>query len=223
MALKVIREKFAHKLWVRLLVRSFWQWRIKGTQHALDLTSVEGGMDAIYRAFRSSWWEWDQGSRIHFWWWPVEYLEIARDGIKPRFKSFPPRWVVPQKIPKEPKKLEMVRGKIQKVLDRNYIGPGRVTSLMNVFDVPKGDSDIRLVYNGTKSGLNDTLFAPWFPLPTIDSLLRSVDESTWCGDNDIGEQFHNFSLHPLLQPYCGNDLTGIFPERVREGQTVCWE
>jgi hypothetical protein len=84
---------------------------------------------------------------------------------------------------------------------------------MNVFDVPKGEDDIRLVYDGTKSKLNDHLWAPWFPLPTVESLLRSVGPTTWLGDNDIAEQFHNFSLHPGLQPYCGLDLTGLFPER----------
>jgi len=74
-------------------------------------------------------------------------LETAQDGVKPRFKNVPPRWVVPQKTPSDERKAKLMKGKIQKVLDRGYIGPGRVTSLMNVFDVPK--DDIRLVYDGT--------------------------------------------------------------------------
>ena len=222
-ALEIIREKFGHRIWVRRVVESFWSWRRGDSKHALEIASLEGGMDAMRQATCSSWWEWDQGSRIHFWRWPEEYLETARDGVKTRFKSVPPHWVVPQKTPSDERKAKLMKGKIQKVLDRGYIGPGRVTSLMNVFDVPKGEDDIRLVYDGTKSKLNDNLFAPWFPLPTIDSLLRSIDETTWCGDNDIGEQFHNFSLHPSLQPYCGIDLTELFPEKVKIGQVVHWE
>ena len=57
----------------------------------------------------------------------------------------------------------------------------------------------------------------------MDSLLRSVGPTTWLGDNDIGEQFHNFSLHPDLQPYCGIDLTKLFPERSGVGKTIAWE
>jgi len=94
---------------------------------------------------------------------------------------------------------------------------------MNMFDVPKGDDDIRMVYDGTKSGLNACLWAPWFPLPTVDSLLRSVCASTWLGDNNIGEQFHNFVLHPYLQPYCGIDLMQLFPEDMAPGSKTLWE
>ena len=33
---------------------------------------------------------------------------------------------------------------------------------------------IRMVYDTTKSGLNNTVWDPWFSLSTIDSKLRSV-------------------------------------------------
>ena len=85
--------------------------------------------------------------------------------------------------------------KLNKVRDRRYIAPGPVTSLTSFFSVPKGDDDIRMVYDGTKSGLNDCMWVPRFGLPTIDTHLRSVDESTYLADIDVGECFLNFPFH----------------------------
>ena len=34
---------------------------------------------------------------------------------------------------------------------------------------------------------------------------------SWLADNDYGEFFLNFPLHPDLQKYCGVDLTQLFP------------
>ncbi len=63
-----------------------------------------------------------------------------------------------------------------------------------------------MVYDATRSRLNDSLWAPGFGLPIVDSLTRGIDEQTWMGDLDIGEMFLNFCLHPELQPYAGVDL-----------------
>jgi hypothetical protein len=60
------------------------------------------------------------------------------------------------------------RKNLAKVRKRKYIAPGYVWSLTNFFSVPKGDQDICMVYNGTSSGLNDSLWVPSFPLPTVD-------------------------------------------------------
>jgi hypothetical protein len=76
---------------------------------------------------------------------------------------------------------------------------GLVYSLISLFEVPKGLTDIRMVYDGTKSGLNEVLWAPWFPLPMIDSFLQSVEPGTWMADNDVGEMFLNFVLHKSIQ------------------------
>ena len=57
----------------------------------------------------------------------------------------------------------------------------------------KGLHDIRMVYNATSSGLNDSVWAPWFSLPTVELHLRAVVEGTYMADNDLGEMF--FKLH----------------------------
>jgi hypothetical protein len=83
--------------------------------------------------------------------------------------------------------------------------------LTSFFMVPKGDKDVQIVYNGTKSGLKDCLWAPWFHLPTVEQHLRAVQPGTYLGDVDIGGLFHNFLMHPSLQPFAGIDLTLYFP------------
>ena len=64
-----------------------------------------------------------------------------------------------------------------------------------------------MVYDASKSGLNDSIWVPRFPLPTINTHLRAVEPGTWMGDLDIGEMFLNFPLHSSLQELCGVDLT----------------
>ncbi|KAL7579611.1 hypothetical protein ACA910_007976 [Epithemia clementina (nom. ined.)] len=85
-----------------------------------------------------------------------------------------------------------------------------------------------MVYDGTKSGLNAALHAPWFSLSTVDTMLRSVDVETWSADNDFGEMFLNVWLHPELRKYAGIDLIGLFSEEIQESETqqnrkVIWE
>jgi len=115
-----------------------------------------------------------------------------------------------------------VKEKLSNVRAKRYIIPGKVKSLTSYFSVPKGDTDVRMVYDTTRSNLKATLWAPNFGLPTVEVVVRGVDESSWMGDLDIGEMFLNFSLHPKLQPFCGVDLRPYFPEEARGGKTL-WE
>ena len=86
---------------------------------------------------------------------------------------------------------------------------------MYMFHVPKGDADIKMVYNGTKSELNDSLFAPWFMLPTSDVMCRWTIAGSWLVDNNYGDQFLNFPLYPDLQKFCGINLSQLYPEMSR--------
>ena len=92
----------------------------------------------------------------------------------------------------------MIKDKLQDVIDKGYIeitDLESIEAMMYMFHVPKGQ-DIRMVYDGSKSGLNDALWTPWFALPTIDSMARWVVAGSWLADNDYGEQFLNFPFHP---------------------------
>ena len=108
-----------------------------------------------------------------------------------------------------------MKAKLSNIRLKGYLEKGSVLSLTSYFAVPKGPDDIRMVYDGTKSGLNEALWVPSFGLPTIDTLLQSVEESTWMSDVDIGEMFLNFMIHPDIRPYCGVDLTPYFGEKGR--------
>ncbi|KAL7569764.1 hypothetical protein ACA910_005707 [Epithemia clementina (nom. ined.)] len=110
--------------------------------------------------------------------------------------------------------IAMISDKVQDVRSKRYVCPStNIRAAMNYFAVPKGDTDVRMVYDGTKSGLNKCLYAPWFFLPDSDQLARTLDEGFWCIDNDYGEMFLNFWLHPELEQYSGMDFTPLYGKR----------
>jgi hypothetical protein len=86
--------------------------------------------------------------------------------------------------------------------------------------VPKGEDDLRLVYDGSVSGLNDAMWMPRFVLPTPNTHLRSVEAGTFLADIDVGEMFLNFILHESVRVYVGVDLTSHF--QLAGGGTL-WE
>ena len=216
--------------WMRNLFRSFrrdmvsrhgkrWMTCPPGrrTEHCLDLVA---GRECLSRACESSWWEWSAGSRLFFWRWPTHFRSQARDGVPIRHLSAGPTYRVPQRVERDKDMAAAIKVKLQAVRDRGYIGPGPVRSLTSYFAVPKAQ-DIRMVYDATKSGLNDTLWAPSFPMPMVDSQLRAVDTTTWMGDNDLGEMFLNFMLDEKTQDLCGVDVTPYFEEETKGG--IIWE
>jgi hypothetical protein len=103
-------------------------------------------------------------------------------------------------------KRKLIADKLRTIIDRGYLVPGHVQSLIHYFDVPKAD-DIRLVYNGRSCGLNQATWAPNFWLPSARSALRVLHYNYFSVDLDLGEMFLNFPLHRDLQPYSGVDVT----------------
>jgi hypothetical protein len=69
-----------------------------------------------------------------------------------------------------------------------------------------------MVYDASKSGLNASLWVPSFQLPTCETLTDLLTPTSWMGDLDLGEHFHNFPLHEDLQAYCGIDLRPYFSD-----------
>ena len=171
------------------------------------------GRDCITRACNSSFWEWLDGSTCFFWRWPLGISVGVRDGIPIFIQGRLPTWKKKQLLPPKSYMADKMKEKLVKVLGRRYIVDGKVLSLISCFAVPKGEKDIRLVYDGTKSKLNDSVFAPNFFMPSIDSMLMTVDVNSWFGDNDLGEMFLNYCLHSTLQRYSGVDLTSVLDSR----------
>jgi hypothetical protein len=132
------------------------------------LASIREG---LYRVTQSSWWEWRAGSTPFFWRWTYEFQERIRDGIKLWISGRLTPFKRAQKGHRDPVKKTQVLRKLDNIRKRGYVEAGYMELLISFFDAEKGSDDIRMVYDGSASGLNDKLWAPWFPLPTLDSLL----------------------------------------------------
>jgi hypothetical protein len=101
--------------------------------------------------------------------------------------------------------VKFVGEKLQEVRERDYIKPGLISSLTNSFGVPKvidkdtGEvTDIRMVYDATQSSLNEALWAPNIPMPTLSSLMQMIYYETYMMDQYLGKMFLNFMLDPKI-------------------------
>lgn len=146
--------------------------------------------NALHRATLTDWWEWKNG----YWHWPVAYRKQARDGVKLWFERAFKVWTKAQIREPDPDRRAQMKEKLSKVVDRRYIEVGLVLSLTRFFAVPKGEDDIRVVYDATLSGLNDVIWTPSFILPMMDTFLRAVDQNPWMTDLNVGEMFLKFPL-----------------------------
>ena len=177
------------------------------------LISLAAGIDCLRRVQASTFWEWKRGSRLFFWRWGSELWKEVKDGALVWVKDELPITKLKHCCIKDKEIRSLVVENLSEFRAKGYVTAGEEESLISVFLVPKGD-DIRLVYNGYSSGLNDAMWAPWFSLPTVESHLRVVDPGTFMADNDVGEMFLNFMMDFKMRPYAGVDLTTLFPEEL---------
>ena len=169
--------------------------------------TVEAGLDAIHRCADATWFEWPKGSALLFWNWELEYQRDARDG-QPHFMTgrLETPFLCKQAKARDPDQHELMRAKVVQVRQRGYIKAGEVVSGSHYFCVPKGTSDIRMVYNGTSCGLNACLHAPRYGLLQVKHTLRALREGYYQCDLDVGEQFLNYNLHDNLRRLSGVDV-----------------
>ena len=194
--------------------------------HSRDVkTDLAEGLQAISKADASSFWDWDEGSFPYFWRWQPEVKRDLRDGTPLRFHEdrLPKNSIKRQRLPKDEGIFKSMIDKLVKVRDGGYIGKllhGSIRSLTHYFAVPKGDKDIRMVYDMTASGLNKALWAPKFWMPTATNIVDCSTDDTWFGDVDAGEMFLNFPLDRRIRKYCGIDLSWMS----EDGGTLweCW-
>jgi hypothetical protein len=136
--------------------------------------------------------------------------KAARDGYQVGWLNPPPTNKRPQPAETDAVVREKVAEKLATVRAKRYILPGHVENLTSYFSVPKGDSDIRVVYDATRSGLNACIWVPSFSLPGSEAILDMMDTDSFMMDMDLGEMFYNFPMHESIQPYCGLDLRPYF-------------
>jgi hypothetical protein len=139
-------------------VRGYKQWWKE--RMLLANADLRPGADAVRRAAESSWWNWNDGSRPFHWRWPRWYQSTIRDGLKVHFQGKKPAYRKAQRCSPDEATRRKMREKLKAVRDRRYIAPGFVKSLTSFFSVPKGDDGVRMVYNGSESGLNDAIWVP---------------------------------------------------------------
>ena len=120
----------------------------------------------------------------------------------------------------------MVGSKIHTMIQKSYLEVGHVQSHLHYFAVPKGDTDVRIVFDGTSSGLNETLWSPNFYLPSARNASELLTFDSWMSDSDFAEFFHNFFADERIRKHSGivtsplhpfGPQTGIDPVRKYEG------
>jgi hypothetical protein len=163
--------------------------------------------EIVWRAANNSWFEYPAGSRVHFFRFPRKYLKLARDGVPIFYKSAGPD-VIKSQPPMQQEERRVLKDKIWKMWKKQYVeAPSRkLSSAIMYFAVPKGKDDWRTVFHAGANGLNDSVWAPSFWLPTVDSLLRIVDDTSFMEDRDLGEMFLNFELHHNTRRFTGIDV-----------------
>ena len=172
-------------------------------------TDLEVGRDAISRAMDTTFWTWTRGSTIFFWRWNSYYKKEVRDGF-PVFVDWTkvPSNKQASRVPADPEIRRKEAEKLKNVVWKGYLETGFVKNLTHCFSVEKGE-DIRMVYDATKSLLNEACWAPNFMLPTIDSVTDCATSSSYFGDVDAAEMFLTFPLNSQIRPYAGVDLSKV--------------
>jgi hypothetical protein len=114
-----------------------------------------------------------------------------------------------------------LKKKLSNVHSKLHMQPGFVKSLTSYLAVPKAETDICFVYDATACGLNDSLWARNFFLPTVDSILCNASSSTWFGDIDLGEMFLNYPLDESIWPYASVDVSNVDPMEFLHQKVKC--
>jgi hypothetical protein len=191
------------------------------TRRLVDLSQdVALGRSVLSQICASTWWDWSNGSSLVFWRWNGrEQIRSARDGMEIFVQSSLPRGRNKAKRSRlDPGQQAMVVSKLEGMLHRTYLEPGFVSNALHYFAVPKGDSDIRVVFDGTSSGLNETLWAPNFYLPTARAAALNMSFSTWMSDMDCGEMFHNFFMDSRIRKCAGIQVDNLPSHQFRPNE-----
>ena len=190
---------------------------------------VSACRDIVWRASNNDWFEYPFGSRLNFFRWPAKYRSLARDGVPIHFLGPPPKSMKPQPG-MDADEEKVLREKLLKIIKKRYIvvPDERLRSLIMYFGVPKGVfdgviQDWHIVYHIGANGLNDSVWAPTFWLPKVDSLLRMLDLDSLMEDQDMGEMFLNFELHPEVRKFVGVDINPLnIDEKQCQSRWLYW-
>ena len=172
----------------------------------------------LWHATHTNWIGYKAGTWLCHLRFPVRYQKIVRDGVPIFWEKKGPTTIDRQPPIVDERERACIREKAEKALKRRYIlrTGVNIKSLIRYFAVTKGEDDVRMVYDAKANQLNDAVWVPSFWLPTVESLVRSVDVNTWMMDRDIGDMFLNFQLHYLAMPFTGVDLRPLYEDGAEE-------
>ena len=103
--------------------------------------NVEAICDCLERAAGSTFWDWEDGSRLFFWRWG-EWWKSARDGEPFYHEKPPPEWWG-RNTPAPSWEAELkLREKEDKLLFRRYLESGYISCIVNRFAVLKAETEI---------------------------------------------------------------------------------
>lgn len=179
---------------------------------------MEAIADCLTRASNSTFWDWSNGSRLFFWRWQ-HWWKSARDGELLFHLDPPPKWRgINLPAPSWHYEL-LLRKKEEKLVHRQYLEFGFADCYVPRFGVLKSEDDIRLVWDATRNGVNETHWAPLFWMPTFRTLMDLIIKWLPCSvlnyilgnipadptpedwrvphqsDMDVGEMFLNYLMH----------------------------
>ena len=172
-------------------------------------TDIQAGRSVLSAYLNSSYMTWNKGSALIFWRWPTTLQTIARDGFPPKLLHNLPTNLKRPHAMKEDDRLKLLE-KLSTCLSKGYlrlVPASNVKSYIDIFGVPKGPDDIRMVLNGASCGINESLFSSNFWLPMSNTMTRLLSFGYRAVDVDLGEMFLNFPLDHVLQGYSGIDLS----------------
>lgn len=156
-------------------------------------------------------------------------MTMERDGVPVFFRTVGPSAIRPQ-LNMAPTERAVLKKKILAMWQKRYLDVpvGKLKSAISYFAVPKGKvdgvvQDWRVVFHAGTNGLNDCVWAPSFWLPSVESLLQIVDESSFMEDRDVGEMLLNYKLHPTVRKFAGVDVKPLeFTEDKCPHRWLCW-
>jgi hypothetical protein len=166
----------------------------------------------LWHTTHTNWFKFHAGSRLVHLRFPIQYRTMARDGVLVWFEKPGPATCEAQPLIADPALHAKAKEKIIKVVRRRYL----VTTDLNIkspikyFAVPKGEDDVRMVYDAAANRLKDCVWVPIFWLPTINLLVRALDENLWMTDRDVGDKLLNFQLHRTAIPFIGVDQSLLY-------------
>ena len=122
-------------------------WQIREVDLDELWKDVSLGRAVLSQVLSGTWWDWANGSSLIFWRWNgVEQIRAARDGMHIFIQRPLPRGRKLKQLNLNTEQKLSVAGKLESMVAKAYLEPGFVSNALHFFAVPKGDSDIRVVF-----------------------------------------------------------------------------